>query len=144
MRSEPNLSTFDPEFDAPPRQEARPPSSWHSNEKRLLVNPFLVLIDWLAAYALIRAAVMRVNFPLFAAGTILLILGFFLLQYHCLDCGRVGWAIWQSRHICRVDPSRHPSRRWRRLSVPRTAVQIVIWCYLLAAVVILCLVRATG
>lgn len=142
MLSEPQPSTFDPEFEAPFPAEAQRPGSAQRDKKRLLVNPILALVDWLVAVALLRAAITRVNFALFAAGAWLLFLGFVLAQYHCLDCGATGWLVHQGRHVCREDRLGRPSRRRRVWRVPGISVQIVVWFYLLAAAVILLLIVA--
>jgi hypothetical protein len=137
---EPHLFPFDPEFDSPPPPRAQLPDSSPSDQKRLLVNPFLALVDWLVALALLRAAIARVNFALFLIGSLFLLLGSLLLQYHCLDCGATGWLIRHGSHACPDEVFRRPSRRPRRLRVPRIATQIVVWCYLVAAAVILLLI----
>ena len=129
-----HLSIFDPDLDVPPRPQR--PGLNDGPPKRLLVNPFLVVIDWLAAVTLLRAGIKRVEFSVFLAGAILLLLGFILLRYHCLDCGATGWALMHRRHAC--SPGQVP--KWRRLRVPSITIQVVIWGYLLAAAIALFLI----
>jgi len=142
MMLEPQVSKFDPDFDRPSAPRSQRGDASRSFKKRLVVNPFLVLVDWVVAFALLRAAIARVNSVLFLIGAALLLLGFLLLQYHCLDCGRTGWLIRQGRHICPDDVFRRPGRQPRRLRVPGIGVQIMVWCYLLATVIILSLILA--
>ncbi|MGO9465736.1 MAG: hypothetical protein ACLQIB_34680 [Isosphaeraceae bacterium] len=105
-----------------------------------MVNPFLVVMDWLVAWAMLRAAVARINFRLFQVGTILLLLGFLLFQYHCLDCGATGWLIRRKRHACPEDVVRWRNRRPRRRSVPSAGTQIVVWFFLVAMAFLLWLI----
>ncbi len=99
-------------------------------------------MDWLVAFAIIRAAFVRLNFRLFQVGTILLLLGFLLLQYHCLDCGATGWVLLHRRHACPADVVRWRNRRPRRWRVPSVGTQIVVWCYLIAMALLLWLILA--
>jgi hypothetical protein len=136
---EPQLSTFDPDFDSPAARRPQLGDSPLNREKRLVVNPFLVVLDWLIAFALFRAAIAHRNFTIFQIGAVLLLSGFFLLQYHCLDCGTTGWLIRHRSHTCHDDVV-----RWRppRFRVPSVGTQIVVWCYLVAAAVLLLLILA--
>jgi len=131
MLLEQQLSTFDPEFDPPPQPRLQRPDSSSGSQKRLLVNPFLAVMGWLVALAILRAAIARVDFRLFQVGAILLLLGFLLVQYHCLDCGATGWVLRQGRHACPEDVVRWRNRRPRPWRVPSVGTQIVVWCYLL-------------
>jgi len=126
------LSSFDPDFDRPQRQLPDDPRSF---TKRLVVNPFLVVIDWLAAFAILRASIERHNRILFQIGAGVLLLGLLLLQYHCLDCGKTGWVLRQGRHDCPDDVAGWRERRSGRLGVPSIRAQIVIWCVVLGIVV---------
>jgi hypothetical protein len=109
-------------------------------EKRLLVNPFLVVMDWLLAVSILRAAFKRADSVLFEVGAVLLLLSFFLLQYHCLDCGATGWMLLRRRHACPVEVRRRRNGRPPRWGVPSVGIQIVVWCYLLVAVVLIWLI----
>jgi hypothetical protein len=116
------------------------PDSSSGFQKRLVVNPFLVVLDWLVALAILRASIARFNFRLFQVGTILLVLGFLLVQYHCLDCGATGWVLRHRRHACPEDVVRWRNRRPRHWRVPSVGTQIVVWCNLLATAVLLWLI----
>jgi len=107
-----------------------------------VVNPLLAVLDWLVALAILRASIARVNVRLFQVGSILLVLGFLLFQYHCLDCGATGWLIRQRRHACPEDVVRWRNRGPRRRRVPSIGTQIVLWCYLLGLAVGLWLIFA--
>jgi hypothetical protein len=140
MLVKPPQSAFDPEFDSPPSPRAESPQDLPvSDGNRLIVNPILVLGAWVGSYWLLRAAILSVNFFLFAMGATLLVVSFFLLRYYCIDCGGAGWLIRYKRHTCREDMRRRHLRlrRWR---VPVVAAQVLAWCYFVAAVVILWLI----
>jgi hypothetical protein len=139
MMVEEHRSTFDPEFD-PPAARSRPAGAWDDTDKRLIVNPFLVLVDWLAAYAFFRAAIMRVDFTMFQIGAALLLVSSVLCQYHCLDCGATGWLVRHRRHRCPEAVARSRIERPRRWHIPGVAVQIVVWGYLVAMAVALYLI----
>jgi hypothetical protein len=137
---EPALSNFDPDLDPPPSPTSPRQDVWNGTGKRLVVNPFLVVMDWLVAFAILRAAIARVNFKLFQVGAILLLVGFLLVQYHCLDCGKTGWVLRHRRHACRGDVARWQNRRLLPRVFPSVGTQIVMWCFLLAMAAFLWLV----
>jgi hypothetical protein len=139
MLLKPPQSASDAEFDSPPSPRSEPPDPSPRGGNRLIVNPILVLGAWVGSYWLLRAAILWVNFSLFATGTTLLIVSFFLLRYYCADCGGAGWLIRYARHACRED-MRQQRRRPRRWRIPVIAAQILAWCYFVAAVVILWLI----
>jgi hypothetical protein len=134
---EPLLSISDPEFDLPQLQR---PASSRGFTKRLVVNPFLVVIDWLIAFAILRASIEQHSFILCQIGTMVLFFGFLLLQYHCLDCGRTGWLLRHRRHACPDGVVSWQGRRRDRLSVPGIRTQVGIWCVVIATVVFLWLI----
>jgi hypothetical protein len=139
MLAETRQSAFDPEFDPPPprwRREHVP--------LRLVVNPWLVVLDWLTAYMIVRAAVLRVNFTLFQLGCAVALLGFFLLQFHCLDCGATGWLLRFRRHHCPDGVAAWCARRPSRWPIPSVGTQIVAWCFALAMAVLLALIPWRG
>jgi hypothetical protein len=133
--------TFDRELDAEPRRSRGRVVELSPLDQRLLANPALTLATWGAAVVLIRAALRAQHFLGFLTGAALLFLAFFLLQFHCLDCGRTGWLLRYRRHACPAVQARGRTRglrrRWRG---PGLMTQLVLWCHLLAAALFVCLV----
>jgi hypothetical protein len=140
MVLEPRVSTFDPDLDLPSSRGSLRPGSPPDSPKRLIVNPLLFVLDWLAAVALIRHGIAHRNFAIFFVGALLSLLSFFLIRYYCLNCGGTGWLVWQRRHCCPIPATQVPGGRLRWLCVPRIGVQIVAWIYVLATTVILMLI----
>ena len=87
------------------------------------------------AIALIYHALCTRNVGLFLAALGLLLLGFLLFQYHCLDCGSTGWYLHAKGHACGpvVDRCARRGPAARGLSA-RT--QRLIWVYILVAAVL--------
>jgi hypothetical protein len=100
--------------------------------QRIVVNPFLAVVDWVATVALIDAGVRRRSLTLFLCGLVLLFIGFLLPQFHCLDCGATGWLYRFRGHACPSVVARYESGEERRFGVPRVPAQITIWVYFLA------------
>jgi hypothetical protein len=69
-------------------------------------------------------------------------LGFFLIQYHCVDCGATGWALRHRRHACPEEVARWQNRRPLPRGLPSVGTQIVMWCFLLLFAVFLWLAVA--
>ena len=86
-------ATFDPDLDLQPRRPSTVPNVPVDEYQRLVANPFLAVLGWLAMFGLLREAVRRQNLALFMTGIILLFVACFLLQFHCLDCGATGWLL---------------------------------------------------
>jgi hypothetical protein len=132
--------TFDRQFDSEPRRSRSLVVELSEADQRLLANPLLTLATWAAAIALIRAALRAHHFLLFLAGAGLLFLAFFLLQFHCLDCGRTGWLLRYRRHACPAVQARGRARGFRRWRGPGLITQLVLWCHVLAVALFCCLV----
>ena len=95
-------STYDRDFD---RRPQRPPGLSDFEEpfeahQRLIANPFLAILSWVAAIALIRTSLRHHSLALFLVAGGLFIVAFFLLQFHCLDCGKTGWLLRSRMHAC--------------------------------------------
>jgi hypothetical protein len=129
----------DPEFDPPRRPGPRPsrPPFLPQEYQRLVANPFLALVGliaWVAAFrwALIRRSLAEVGIALLG-----LVAVFFLLQYHCLDCGATGLLYRWKSHACECVRARQEADRVRRFRGPNPVLQTVFWGYLLAGAAVL-------
>jgi hypothetical protein len=70
---------------------------------------------------------------LFLLGIGLGFVGFFVQQFHCLDCGTTGWLYGYRHHACPMVVARYESREVRHYLVPRVPTQVTIWFYVLLA-----------
>jgi hypothetical protein len=128
---------FDRDLDLQPRRstpDAREPVDLY---QRLVANPFLAVLCWLAAFGLLRESLLRPNLALFTTGTILLFVAFFLVQFHCLDCGATGWVLRSRAHACPAAVARQQSRLIRRIHGPGLKIQLAGWFILLMAAIVL-------
>jgi hypothetical protein len=135
--------TRDPDLDAAPLEAGlglpgdEPPEMY----LRVIANPFLglfALLVWLAAlYALVAWGVAGLLTPI---ALILLIASLGLLpgcfQYHCLDCGATGPLRRWKRHVCPRVAERRFSGLGRRWRGPPPAVQVILWLWLFAMIVV--------
>jgi hypothetical protein len=137
---DPGHDTFDRDLDTYPATPPRIPLEMLPQFQRIIVNPLLGVVTWLAVVALIRTAVKSRSLALFVFGLCLLFAAFFFQQFHCLDCGATGWLFRYRRHVCPAVVERlaqGPVRRWR---VPSVKTQMTIWFYLLAGAIVLLLI----
>jgi hypothetical protein len=117
----------DPDFDRPARTGPRPTAAVARYYQRLVLNPFLAVVGGCLTYAVARLdrSAPAWVLPIVAAGVVG---AYFLLQYHCLDCGATGWYRGWRRHACpRVcerwgDPFSHGMPLF-----PSPATQLVLW-----------------
>jgi len=137
---DPGRGTFDRDLDAPPVSPPRIPFELLREYQRLVVNPLLGVLAWLATFALIRAGVKRQSPTLFLTGLSLLFIAFFLHQFHCLDCGATDWLFRYRRHACPSIVARYQNHAVRRFRIPSVATQITIWFYLLGGALLLVLI----
>jgi hypothetical protein len=128
--------TFDPDLDL---EHRRPDAAIEPivQYQRLVANPFLAALGWLAAFGLIREALRRTNLPLFFTSIALFFLSFLLLQFHCLDCGATRWLPGYQRHACPAVVARQANAARRRFRGPRLRTQLVLWFVLVAVVFVL-------
>ena len=90
---------FDPDIDSRQRSPVEP--YWSIADcQRLIANPALALLVWLAAYVAIRHALYLHHLGWFLFGLVLGLVPLPLGRYHCLDCGDSGWALRAARHAC--------------------------------------------
>lgn len=128
---------YDDELDPPPSPRREPSDHPPYFFQRLIVNPFLGVLGMVAWYAVLRYFVLHKQLlpliPAFAS----LVGVFFLLQYHCLDCGATGRYSRWSDHACDRVVARRESGRPRRFRGPNPRTQLVLWLYLLMAIALL-------
>jgi hypothetical protein len=134
---EPGQGTFDRDLDTQVRRPVSDSLEPVDEYQRLVANPFLAVLAWFAAFALVSESAKRQNLALFMTGIILLFVACFFLQFHCLDCGMTGWLLRSWAHACPAVIARRQSRFVRRFHGPGVKLQVVAWFILLMAVFIL-------
>jgi hypothetical protein len=141
----PRARDHDPELDPPRRPSLHLRDPLPEEYQRLVANPFLAVLGLIAWSQALRYAY-NVRDPLLLLGVALSLPGVvFLLQYHCLDCGRTGLLIRWRRHACERVVARRIADRPRRVRGPNPSIQVVLWGYLLLGLAVLAgiLYRAT-
>jgi len=127
----------DPDFDPESARPGRLADHDPAEHQRVLVNPFLAtlaLIAWWAA----TLALIRGPFPPSALLPILALAGLpWLIQFHCLDCGRTGAYPTLRRHACPAILARRLEDRPSRAILPRPRSQLVVWWYLIGSVTLI-------
>jgi hypothetical protein len=136
---DPDSTLFDADLDTPRRSPRPIPVDSVADCQRLIVNPFLAVLGWLAAAVLIRYSLRSHNVALHLTALLWLFLPFLLIQFHCLDCRTTDWYVRAARHTCagvfaRWARGDHLSR-W-----PRGRTQLVLWAYVLAAISLFCMI----
>lgn len=126
MDSESTL--FDAELDAPRQRPRAIPVEPAAACQRLVVNPFLAVLGWLAAAGLIRHSLQSHNLALHLSALIWLFVPYLLIQYHCLDCHATGWYVRSRRHLCPPVLDRL-ARGGKASHWPRARTQLVLWLY---------------
>jgi hypothetical protein len=132
--------TYDPELDVRPGRPSLLSGESIEDYQRLVANPFLAIFIWLADFALLRESLRRQNLPLFLASAAAVFIPFFLLQFHCLDCGRTGWLLRSRRHVCPPVSARYQNREMRRLRGPNVRTQLFLWLHAVLAALVLFLI----
>ena len=105
--------------------------------QRLIANPFLAIVGLIAWSALLREAIPARRIEFYLGFVFVLPLLPYLLQYHCLDCGRTGRLRRWREHECERVKARRISKKPRRFRGPTPNTQTVLWCYLTACMVVL-------
>ena len=100
------------------------PVSWH---QRLIVNPFLAVFGTILWFLLLRYTVQTRVLKLFAPVAASFVLLIFLLEYHCLDCGRTGRLLNWRKHVCERVEVRRLSGNLRWSLWPSVFSQTVLW-----------------
>jgi hypothetical protein len=129
---DPDSTLFDAELDTPRHRPRTIPDDSVANCQRLIINPFLAILGWLAAGALLRYSLRGHDLALYLTALFGLSIPFLLIQFHCLDCRATGWYIRAGRHVCAGVFARWAcgagGSRW-----PGGRTQLLIWLYVLAA-----------
>jgi hypothetical protein len=135
--------TFDPDLDL---QRTRPdrPGEPIVEHQRLVANPVLTVVGWLAAFGLIREAVRRRSLPLFFTAIALFFFSFLLLQFHCLDCGATRWLPAYRWHACPAAVARQANAATRRFRGPRLRTQLALWFVFTAIALVLGMLVIAG
>ena len=135
----------DPEFALDPYPAVRLPAGVSPvDHQRLVVNPFLAVAGLLGLVGLaLRLGQSR--YWLSAPVPIILLGALpFLLQFHCLDCGRTEiYSRWW-RHACPKTLSRAHRNRVGWFRWPRARTQLVIWGYILGSLALLVAIIGAG
>jgi hypothetical protein len=133
-------TTFDPDLDVRPPRPLRDSIAPIDGYQRLVANPFLAVLGWLVAFGVLIESVKREKLALFMTAIILFFVGFFFLQFHCLDCGATGLLLKSSSHACPAVVERRQRQRARRFRGPGVKLQLVAWFIFLMTAFILALV----
>jgi hypothetical protein len=131
---------FDHDLDAEPRRRIPMREDPPYEYQRLLVNPLLTVLVWIAILALLRTVVPRQNMAGLAVDIVVLALALLLIQFHCLDCGATGWLVRYQKHACPGVVARWQNRVVRRFHGPMLRIQLVAWLILTLATLVLGLV----
>lgn len=129
--------TFDEDLDLQPRRPAPEPDEPVEVYQRLIANPFLAVLAWLVSFYLFRESLRRQNLPLFLTGFVVFFGAFFLMHFHCLDCGATGWLVRSRQHACPAVVARRQggwARRWRG---PAIKIQLAAWFIFMIAALVL-------
>jgi len=138
------MITFDPDLDMlPPRLES-PGGAPVWEFQRLIVNPLLAIIALLGVWSVFRYSLQIRNLPLFLLSLVLAIVCPFLIQYHCVDCGRLDFTIRARRHACL-----HVVRRMRLDEDPpfpalSIRFQVTAWVVMILVAGLMYEIMATG
>jgi hypothetical protein len=130
---EPVRTTFDRDLDPQPRQEPADQGEPIEQYQRLVANPFLTVLAWLIVFVMLREGVRRQNAGLFMTGIALIFVAFFLLQFHCLDCGATGWLLRSWAHACPAVDARRQNKVVRRWHGPGLKTQLAMWLVVIFA-----------
>jgi hypothetical protein len=124
---EPAAGRFDRDFDSNGGRPARNREQSLDVHQRIVVNPFLTVLGWVAVSGLIYKSIQIKSMPLFLAGNGLMFFACVLLQFHCLDCGATGWLLRYRSHACPSVVLRSQNLAVRRFRGPGVKAQIVAW-----------------
>jgi hypothetical protein len=125
---DPFPGNFDRDVDSNPGRPPRRPVESLLEHQRIVVNPFLAVLGWVAVFGIIRRSIQIKSMPLFLAGDGLLLAACLLLQFHCLDCGATGWLLRYKKHACSAVVMRAQNLVTRRFRAPGVKAQLVAWC----------------
>ncbi len=133
MQHDARHRAFDPDLDPPDGFNPSAVDEFSQFQKRLIVNPFLAILSWILAGSILRLGLKARDLNLSAGAFLGILLSFLLVQFHCLDCGKTGWAFRVRRHRCFPDDAHGPIHEGRRSLIPTFAAQLKIWFVILFA-----------
>jgi hypothetical protein len=128
---------FDRDLDPQPHRPARSDLRSIVPFQRLIVNPFLTVLGFVIIVAIWYEAFNRRATGLLQLGVALLLGVGFLVQYHCLDCGKTGWLFRYRRHACPAVVARWELGERRRFRGPGVRAQLWLWFIVLASACVL-------
>jgi hypothetical protein len=132
---------FDADLDSPqPLRPVRLQAESVEPFQRLVVNPFLAVLALILVVTFERWAIEHKNLGSFEVAFGLIGLCFFLIQYHCRDCGATGFLLRFRKHVCPTVLARWNQRERPRFRGPGVRAQLLGWFILLASVSILVLI----
>ncbi|QEH36644.1 hypothetical protein OJF2_52290 [Aquisphaera giovannonii] len=133
----------DPDIDRPRAVTGAIPAGHARRYQRLLVSPLPMVLGCLLAAVLVRHALGTRDLWLFLASVGLFAASLPLFQFHCLDCGRIGWYLRATRHACEA-----VTGRYRRGEPERTRMsaqtQCLLWIYVMVGGLLVASVFALG
>lgn len=131
----------DPDLDGTLNENTLPYDGSPELYLRLVANPFLAalgLLGWVLVMGMIIRGGPGPYSPLAALLTLAsLALLPRLLHYHCLDCGRTGQLTAWRRHVCPGVVARRFDGRDRRFRGPTPYIQVLLWLWLCAALLVI-------
>jgi hypothetical protein len=134
---EPRSGIFDHDIDNQPRRRIPTPEDPPYEYQRLVVNPFLTILIWIIFSGLHRGIEPRLTVAVLFAVLGVFVLGLFLVQFHCLDCGATGWLVRYQHHACPKVVARWQSRVIHRFHGPVLRIQLIAWLVVTAAALLL-------
>jgi hypothetical protein len=129
---DPDSPLFDSELDTPRRRPRALPAGSVASCQRLIVNPFLAILGWMAAAVLIRYSLRSQNLALHLTALLWLFIPFLLIQFHCLDCRATDWYLRAGRHVCGGVFTRWARGGGEQTRWPGLRTQLLLWLYGLA------------
>jgi hypothetical protein len=137
---DPGPGVYDHDLDSQPSGPVRPRDESIAPYQRLVVNPLLAVLAVVITVAIERWALENRYLGMFELGFGLLALEFFLVQYHCRDCGATGFLLRFRRHACPAVVARSHRGERPRFRGPGVRLQLVVWAIVLASASVLVMI----
>lgn len=131
------MPRFDPDLDFPPPRLVSPYGESVREYQRLVVNPLLAVVGLLGTLGLLWYSLHTKNLPSFLLSLVLTAACPFLIQYHCLDCGRTDFTVRSSRHACGETVRRMRLGHEPSFPLPSVRTQIKAWVLTLSVAVLM-------
>ncbi len=127
----------DPDFDPPPSRHVRLRDFNPAECQRLVVNPFLAAFAMVVWWEAVRRLLASPFAPAFVLMFLPLVFLPYLVQFHCLDCGRTGAFPRRDYHACPALLVRMAEGKRPRLPIPSARAQLFVWGYILGGATLL-------